>query len=134
MSLKFYRKKVDLATVEGIESGGIKPWTRRVGKTTVRVHEIASLVELEKTKQIIVVMSEQRDVGYLFPMVREIFQERGVEIIEKWTTVNLLPSRIMARAQGSKIQTEIIFIPQNRLAELIRGRGEYYMVEAGHED
>lgn len=66
--------KTDLDQLHKVVTGQV--YGRRQGKTTARIHELASIIELGNVPEIIIVISAHRDMDYLRPMIENIFRER----------------------------------------------------------
>ena len=61
---------------------------RRSGKTTIQIHELAGQIQVDGQRDIYVVIRYFRDCVWLFPKIKEIFEEQGIEIIHPRSTKN----------------------------------------------
>ena len=98
--------KTDICRLHKIVAGELSG--EGCGKTTARIHELASIVELGERK-VICTITHYSDLGYLRPMIHDIFEERELKIT--------FPSHGQAQCYDCKI----FFVLEDVLTEFLRG-------------
>ena len=54
---------------------------RRSGKTTIFIHQLAGQIQVGNVEYIFIWIKCLRDINYLIPMIRQIFYEQGIKIL-----------------------------------------------------
>lgn len=115
---------------------GTEYMPRQSGKTFLRVHELAASICLGRDDFFVVEITDNRDIYYLGPMISDVFEEYGIQI---------LPGRGgMARVREMKVrychkEATIVFVSKSvyRLQSSMGHRfapNEYGIVPMGQWD
>lgn len=100
-----------------------KPKERRSGRTFAKIHELASLIELNKYKTIVCFMSSYQDIRYLEPMIKSVLLDREITELKKrkkyyWEINNI----------------KVFFMTEEEYTEKNRGLENHAIVMMRHED
>jgi len=68
---------IDIDRLHAVIQG--KVHGRRCGKTFARVCELAAEVQLSDCIHIVVLITHYNDISYLWPMIKEVFDELGIQ-------------------------------------------------------
>lgn len=74
---------------------------RRVGKTTLQIHQLSGQIHVGDDAKIIVQIKFWRDLDYLWHMISDIFREQGIEIVQYKQT---LPDIMDVRYEGRNVR------------------------------
>lgn len=63
---------------------------RQKGKTFSKCHDVAGMIELELFNVVVVFISHYNDVKYIFPMLREVFNDHELELknVDQYTLIS----------------------------------------------
>ncbi len=115
--------KTDIERLHNVTHGNY--CSRGAGKTTARIHELASVIQLDKHRDVIVIINTYRDMDYLLPMIWVIFEERGLPKFNRCAG-NIL--------KCGDIYIKFLAYNNPEFNQKIAGLGEYALVSMGHRD
>ena len=103
--------------IDDLEAHPDQWFNHRNGKTTLLIHQLAGEIQVGGHSRIIVQIKFLRDLDYLWPMIKEIFAEQGIEIVRaRWMT---FPVFIEVEYEGR--ETRLFFFPREAYQQRTRG-------------
>lgn len=96
---------------------------RGCGKTFARVHELASNIDLDLVRRGVIVITAYRDISYILPMIRAVFEER-----------ELPPIKQVGPYKFQCGDTILDFVAECDYVRYSRGRDNFFEIPMRHWD
>lgn len=95
---------------------------RGVGKTTLAIQELAAILELKQVKDVFIVITTYKDMGYIKPMISQIFDEHNLSF------------KVLTQTEFESNSIRCKFVLDNDFEDKTRGCTNFSVIYMRHWD